>query len=216
MEGGTPIGDVGGIERRLEKFVLDQHAAGRGQVGVSRREPGLKALLAAAQAVLPGVVGAVGEPQAEQFASGAHHDLAALNEVVQRQLACGGRGVAQRAQPIGLVLEDVGVDGAHADAARLGVLAHRGIVAVLGLVPRDVQRHAAGDAGELVHRGGVIQFFRRGARRARPGKHLEARAGVGIAPRRGLDVLVLQRRLDRGHVDALGGKLVGEERVTGW
>src|SRR5687767_9174600 len=66
--GRAPIRQVGAVKGRLEKLVLDQHARALRQMLVDQLQPLLEAPLASAQAVLAGVVGAVGEPQAQVFA----------------------------------------------------------------------------------------------------------------------------------------------------
>ena len=54
-----------------------------------------KAPLAPAQAVLPGIVGAIGKPQAERVAASLAHDLAAIQHMRHRRLAHPGIRVAK-------------------------------------------------------------------------------------------------------------------------
>ena len=129
--------------------------------------PAFEAALALAQAVLPGVVGAVGKPQAEAVAVDLGHDLAAFEDVVERLLLDAGVRIAQRAEAVLVILEDVGVDRADVDALRLGVLAHGGVVVVLRLVPRNVDGDGGRDAGHLVDHGGVVQLLPAWSRRRR-------------------------------------------------
>ena len=56
------------------------------------------ALLALADAVLPGIVRAVGEPQAEDCAARLLHDLAAFDQVGKRFFAHAGAGVGDAAE----------------------------------------------------------------------------------------------------------------------
>ncbi len=63
--GRAPVGDIGAVEGWLEELVLDQHAAVFGQVLIGQRKALFKAPFARTQIVLAGVVGAVGEPQAQ-------------------------------------------------------------------------------------------------------------------------------------------------------
>ena len=135
--------------------------------------------------------------------------------MVERLLADRRVGVAERAELVGIVLEDIRVDRADRDAVRLGVLAHRGVVVILGLVPGDMDRDRGGDAGHLVNDRGVIELLAGGGGRARPGKSLEARATVGIAPAGRLDPLLLERGLDGFYVDPLRLEALGEQLVGG-
>ena len=96
-------------------------------------------------------------------------------------------GWHDRPEPVVVVLEDVGVDRADADAALLGVATQAG--PVVHLVPRDVQRHRGRHARELVDVRGVVDLLEHGARRPRPGEGLEARARIAVAPGGRLDAL---------------------------
>ena len=178
--GDAPVGQIGVVEAGLEELVLDQHPGALGKRFVDRGQPLEKGLFAATNVVLTGVVGAVCKPQAEVVRAGRLHDLDALEQVLQSLPADLGVGVAERAEPIVLVLKDVGVDGAEANAALFGVAAQS--VVVVGLVPGNVERHAGGGAGEPVDRGGVVELLEDGAGSAGPGKGLEAGAGVAVAP----------------------------------
>ena len=60
---GAPVGEVGGVERRLEELVLDQQLLVVGQLRVDLRERVVQPRAARAEVVLARVVGAVGEPQ---------------------------------------------------------------------------------------------------------------------------------------------------------
>ncbi len=133
----------------------------------------LEAALALAQVVLPGEVGAVGEPQAQGVAVGLAHDVAAFQNVVQSLLAHAAVRVAQRAEAVFVVLKHVGVDGADAHALLRGVLAHGCVVAVLRLVPGDVDGDGGGDAGHLVYHSGVVHLLAGGHRCAGPGNALK-------------------------------------------
>ena len=86
-----------------------------------------------------------------------------------------------------------------------------GEIGVVGdLVPRDMERHGRCDAGEAMDLGGVGDLLVRVTRDAALGEHLEARPGVAEGPRRQLDVLLSERRVDAraprsgdGHGDLL-------------
>jgi hypothetical protein len=108
--------------------------------------------------------------------------------------------VRDRAELVVVVLEQVRVDRADLQPARLDVLAQRAVV--VDLVPREVQRDRAGGAGQALDLGGVVDPLEDIARAAGLGERPEARAGIAVAPRRGLDHELAQAGLDVGH-DAL-------------
>src|SRR3954464_8934608 len=113
--------------------------------------------------------------------------------MIERHLANRRAGVAERAELVSVILEDVGVDRADLDAARLGVLAHRVVIAILGLIPRNVDGDRGRNSGQLVNDRGIVELLASGGGRAGPGKRLEARAAVGVAPAGRLDPLLLER-----------------------
>ena len=65
----APVGQVGAVEGRLEELVLDEQPHARRQRRVELLEPVDEPRVAAAQVVLPGVVRAVGEPEADRRSS---------------------------------------------------------------------------------------------------------------------------------------------------
>ncbi len=165
QQAGAPVGHVGGVEGRLEQLVLEQHPLTGAEPLVDRRQRLRQPVLAGGDVVLARVVGAVGEPQLQVLRAGRVHDVDALQQVRQRLLAHPRVGVADAAEPVVVILEDVGVDGADFDAVALGVRREGRVV--VNLVPRDVHRHARGDAGVLVHLRGVVGLLER-RRAARP------------------------------------------------
>ena len=74
----APVGHVHRVEAGLEELVLEQHphAVGQRRVDLAKRLG--QAVLARRDVVLAGVVGAVGEPQAEARRAGRLRDLDAL------------------------------------------------------------------------------------------------------------------------------------------
>jgi len=178
---------------------------------VHQAQPFLQAVLAGHDAVLPGVVRAVGQPHAEDVAARLLHDRAALDHVGHGALTRPGVRAAQRAQLVLLVLEQVGVDRAQPDAQLARFLLEGD--PVVRFVPRDVERDRRRHAGQPVDVGGIGQLLVNAARRAGPRKDFEAGAAVGIAPRGGFDGLRGQLALDAPHVDATGGQLVRQNAV---
>jgi hypothetical protein len=74
QQAGAPVRDVGGVERRLEQLVLEQHPLVAAEPGVDGSEGLGQPVLPGPDVVLAGVVGAVGEPQLEVTRpSGIHH-----------------------------------------------------------------------------------------------------------------------------------------------
>src|SRR5580704_5215143 len=106
--------------------------------------------------------------------------------------------MADAAQLVVVVLEDVGVDGADPDAVRFGVAGQR--LVILDLVPRDVHGHAGRDAGEPVNLRRVFGFLPWRAGNSRLREYLESRSGVPERPGGQLDLVLLQRCLDGGPV----------------
>src|SRR5204863_3784839 len=110
----------------------------------------------------------------------------ALAAVFERACATAGVRVAEAAEPVLVRAEEVRVDRADADALLLRVLAERAVV--VRRVPGDVQRDRGAAAGQAVDERRVREPLVHGARGARPGVDVEARAGVPVAPRRRLDL----------------------------
>ena len=144
-----------------------------------------------AQVVLARVVRPVGEPEADDRGADLLRDLDALDAVLERLRAHGGVGVAEAAEPVVVVAEQVRVDGADADAEPLGVAAQLG--PVVDAVPRHVDRDARADAGQLVDERRVGELLPDVPRRTRPRVDVEARARVAVAPRGRLDLEAAER-----------------------
>ena len=121
--------------------------------------------------------------------------------MLQRPLANGGGGIAQRTEFVFLILEEVGIDGPRADAKAPLQLLHFGhVVHAVGQIPKHMQRHCGRGAGQAIHFGGVRKFlFDRGCRRGLH-KLAEARTGVGESPGRDFDMEAVQR-LERNFVN---------------
>ncbi len=190
--GGSPVGDVHVVERRLEELVLEDESLVVADPRVDLLQGVGEAVLAGADVVLAGVVGAVGEPDLEVARARGVHHVDALEVVVDRLLADAGIPVGQAAELVVVVLEGVGVDRAELHAEVLRVGAQRGVV--VDLVPRDVQRDLRSEAGEFVDLGGIRDLLPRIAGYSGLGEYLEAGARVAEGP--------------GGELDDLGGKSV--------
>ena len=192
--GGSPVGHVHRVERRLEELVLEEHPLVRPEPGVDGGECLGEPILAGADVVLARVVRPVREPQLEVPRAGRVHDVDAGEEVVQRLAAHARIRVAHAAEHVVVVLEDVRVDRAQADAEVGRVTRQVGVV--VDAIPRDVERDARRDPGEAVDLCRVGDLLVRVARDALLGEDLEAGPGVAEGPRRELDPLGSQRRDD--------------------
>ena len=138
-------------------------------------------------------------------------DADALDQVLDGASADRRVGMADRAELVVGVLEQVRVHRAHAQAARLDVRAQRAVV--VHRVPREVHRHRARRAGQPVHLGGILDALEHVARAPGLREDAEARPRVGVAPRRRLDHERAQPGLDRRDVHPPIGELGGEAAV---
>src|SRR5262245_41809602 len=89
---------------------------------------------------------------------------------------------AETAEPVGVVAEQVRVDGTDPKPLVLGRRAQ--LVPVVDSIPRNVDGDGWTAAGELVHERRVRDSLVDVARSAGPGVDVEPRAGVAVSPRR--------------------------------
>jgi hypothetical protein len=184
--GRAPVGQVGRVEGRLEELVLDEQPHVVRHRRIELLEPHDEPAEAPAQVVLARVVRAVGEPEADVGRADRRRDLDALEAVLERLPPDARVGVAEAAEPVLVVLEQVRVDGAEADALLLGEAADVG--PVVGAVPRDVDRDARTGARQPVDERRVGHLLVHRAGGSWPREDPEARARVGVAPGRRLDL----------------------------
>ena len=119
--------------------------------------------------------------------------------------------MADAAQSVRLVLEEIGVDGADTDAERLGVgLQFR---PVIDRVPGNVKGDRRADAGKAVHHGGIGQLLAHVAGGSGPSKNGEAGAAIAVSPGRCLYALGLEGPLDGLDVQPFLCKLSRKESV---
>ena len=194
-EGRAPVGEVGVVEGRLVRLVLQEHphALGHGRVDLVQALDHPVAALR--EGVLARVVRAVGEPQGEDVGARLARDLDAFEEVVRGLPAHARVRVADAAELVLGLLEEVGVDGPDAQSQGLGVAFQFAVV--VDPVPRDVDRHRGTHAGELVHLRRVGELLERVAGHALLREDREARARVAVAPGGGLHPLGAQPSLPR-------------------
>ena len=196
---GTPVRHIHRVERRLEELVLQDQPLLTGQPLVDGFERLGEPVLPGRDAVLPGVVGPVGEPQLEVPGAGLVHHVDTRQEMVERFSPDARIGVRHTPQHVVVVLEDVSVDRPEPDPGVGGRLTEL-LVAVDG-VPRDVQGDAGGHTGVGVHLGGIRDLLERRTWDALLGEHLEAGARVAERPGGQLDPLATQGCLRRLTVD---------------
>src|SRR5207244_2994266 len=157
-----------------------------GQRGVELLERCGEPCIPAAQVVLARVVRAVREPEADELRAELLGDRDALEAVVEGLPADARVWIADAAEPVLVLAEQVRVDRADADPALLCVPPKR--APVVDAIPGDVEGHARTTAGEAVHERRVVDPLPGGAGRAGPRKHVEARARVPVSPGGRLDL----------------------------
>ena len=180
----SPVRDVGGVERRLEELVLDEQLLLRRQRRVELAEALHDSLVALGEVVLTGVVGAVGEPQRLGGRAELGRDRHALDQRIDRLGADRRVGIADRAELVVGILEDVGVDGAEAQPELGRVVAQR--TEIICRIPGEVRRDRRGRASEAMHLSGIVEALKNIARPTRLGEDAKPRAGVTKTPRRRL------------------------------
>ena len=112
----APIAQVRVVEIRLERLVFHQHPLLGGKVRMRLLQPLGKPLLTVANGSCPRIARTIREPERDVLAARLLADLDALQNMVQRGLANFRVGIAQRPILVNLVLENVGVDRAEANA----------------------------------------------------------------------------------------------------
>ena len=145
--GGAPVRDDHGVKIGLVRFVLDEHGPiiGHGTVNVGKGFGG--ALVSAAQVVLSGEIGTIGEPDGQHFGIQLFAVLYTLDVVVNGLLADDSFRVAKGAEFIAirlvfLVLKSIGIDRIDGQAVVRKQLFEGGYI--LGNVPGNVQGDGIG------------------------------------------------------------------------
>jgi len=202
--GHPPVCQIGVIEGRLEELIFDQHPHPRRHPAVDLRESLQHAMFAHPEVVLTGVVGAVGEPEAQDGGADLFGDLDALQHVLHRPTPNPGIRMADAAQPVIVVLEQVGVHRSDLKPQAGGVLPQA--FPIFYFIPRDVDGHRGTHACESMHHRRVRQLLVDVPGCPRPWKHLKTSAGVAITPGGRLDPLPLQGSLHRLHIHAPAGQ----------
>ena len=193
--GRSPVGQIGAVEGRLEKLVLDEQPHPGREGGVELLERVGQPRVARAEIVLARVVGAVGEPEADDRRADFLGDLDALEAVVECPPSHRSVRVADAAEAVLVLAEEVRVDRSDADPLILRVRLQR--TPVVHPIPGNVHGDARTGAGQAVDESGVVDAFPDVPGGARPGVHVEARARVSVAPGRRLDLEPPELREDR-------------------
>ncbi len=227
----APVGVDRGVEGRLVRLVLGEHAPVVRQVVVHRAQGARGALELRAVVGLARVAGAVGQPDRDGLRAELHAQVHDLQVVLDGGLAHRGVGAGEAAELVGqssaagggrVVLEGVRVHRVEADAARGRVLLERG--RVVRKVPRHVQRDRAVGGGERVEHGDVVDLLRGRAGLAPDGEAAEAGAsgadgpggrGHGEPSQRGHDLLRRRPGPRQACLEVveIGGQLVAHPRV---
>src|SRR5262249_10516349 len=181
----APIRDVGVVEGRLERFVLDEQALRRIDVRVDGAEILLEPLLAPADVRRAGIVRAVREPERGVPAADRPRDCTAVARVPERGRWTRRVGIAERPELVLLLLEEIRVDRAWPHTVALGQrLDFARAADAVREVPQHVQRQRRAGAGELVDLAGVAELFFDGCGGGRLEELAEPGAGVRESPRR--------------------------------
>jgi len=137
----SPVGDIGVIEGRFERFVFDQKTLPRLERAMNFPHALCKILDPLADILRTGVIRTVGEPRREIPRTQKVGDFDAIQNVIERFPPYGRIGVADRSVLIFLVLEDIRIDRAGPDAIfsaeRIDVA---DVVGAIRQVPLHVQR----------------------------------------------------------------------------
>ena len=170
----APVGEVGRVERGLEELVLDQQLLLGGQLGVDARR-GSRASAGGARAGRPGPGSSCRRPatatarvEPSAVAISRHSSMCATAFSRTARVRVG-----DRAELVVGVLEEVRVDRADAQPARLDLRAQ--LVVVVDRVPREVQR----DRPARCRSAGAPRRRRRASRTTSRG-----RPGCGKTPKR--------------------------------
>src|SRR5215831_15501629 len=114
-------------------------------------------MTAAAKVILPWVVRAIRQPQADDVRANLLRDVDALDHMLDGPLSHLRIEVTQAAEAIHFLLEEIRVDRPDLQPKTAGVLFH--FLPIVYFVPRNVYGDAGTDAGDSLHLGGIRQLF---------------------------------------------------------
>src|SRR5215210_5196340 len=114
-------------------------------------------------------------------------------------------------EPVLLLLKEVRVYGSYAHPQRLGVAFELRVV--INFVPGDMDGHGGAYAGVTVYLGRVRYLLEGIAGHARLRKDGEARAGIAVAPGRGLYPLRPQTLFDSLQIHPSGRERFGQSVI---
>ena len=148
----APIAQVRVIEIRLKWLVFHQHTLLGGKVRMRLLQALCKPLLPMANGSCPRIARTVGEPERDVLATRLLANLDTFQNVIERGLANFRVGIAQRPILVNLVLENIGVDRAEANAGlrRRGHHRRRALEP-LRKIPKDVRCHTGTAARVMMH-----------------------------------------------------------------
>ena len=148
------------------------------------------------EVVLARIVRPIREPEADDARSELLRDVDAFAAMAQSARADGHVGVAQAAEAVLVVAEEIRVDRPYANTLLLSEASQ--LPVVVNGVPGDMERDGRAAAGEPVHERRVGDPLADRAGGAGPRVDVKAGAGVPVAPGRGLE-------LERGEPGKRGG-----------
>src|SRR5215471_296366 len=193
MERHAPIGNVGVIERGLERFVFDQQSLLGPQIVVHGPKVLFEPPFSLPDIRSAWVIGSVGEPHRDIPALEVPADLDPFTHVLHRTLADFFLRIRERTVLVFLVLKKVGVDGAGFYAIATGIPPDLGnVLRALGTVPENMQCHGGTDPGKKTHLPGIAEFFLNGCSRSGLDELAETRPGIRKSPGWHLDTKCFQ------------------------
>src|SRR5260221_13786488 len=98
--GSTPIGEIGMVESRFKEFVLYQQAQVVAKSSIDLAQGLGQTMAARAHIVLAGIVGTIGQPEADRIGAGHTGDLHALQHMLDSPSADRCIGMAETTKAV--------------------------------------------------------------------------------------------------------------------
>src|SRR5579872_6831494 len=151
----APVRQIRVVEGRFERLILQQHALVLAQTCMHGAQDLLHPVDPAADALRPGVVRSIGQPDGQIARLQNLRNLNRVQQVLQRDAADRRVRVADRSVLVLLVLEQIRIDGTGAHAVlRLEGANVLGIANAAGEIPQHMQGQRWRYAGERIYLGG--------------------------------------------------------------
>src|SRR5215472_14465362 len=147
MQSHAPIGDVGMIKSRLERFVLDEQLLLGPEISVHGFQVVFEPSLSPADVGSTWIVRSVCEPKRDVPAVKTHANRDAFLHMPHSTLANFLVRIAERTVLVFLVLKKIGIDGTGLYVVSLGMRFDlAAVLHTVGTVPKNVQCHAGADS----------------------------------------------------------------------